>query len=158
MNITTIIILSLSIVFGLITTLFISKIILSRIDFKENEKVGMYFKYSSFLIGSTILLKICLENIVYTSDILVSKNFNFKNLEFYKLTLIYFIIYYFLIIIINFISNKLRLIIISNDHENGNLKHIIASILFIAICFLNISLLEMILNYYKPTVETQFYR
>lgn len=158
MSIITILILSLSILFGVITTLFISKIILSRITFKENEKLSIYFKYSSFLIGTTLLLKPCLENIIYTSDVLVNKNFNFKDLEFYKLVLIFFIVYYVAIIIINFIANRLPLLIVPKNNEDGNLTHIVASLLFIILCFLSTSLLEIILNYYKPTVETQFYR
>lgn len=158
MNITTILILSLAITFGVITTLFIAKIILSRIEFNEDEKIGSYFKYASFLIGSALLLKPCIENIVYTSDILVTKDFDFKNYSFYKLIFIYYIVYYLTIVILNFITNKIQFLLVSKEQDDNNLKFIVSSILFVILCFLSISLMEVIFNYYKPTVETQFYR
>lgn len=158
MNITSILILTLAIIFGVVTTLFIAKIILSRIEFNNEEKIGSYFKYSSILIGAALLLKPCVDNIVYTTDILVTKDFDFKNYEFFKLLLIYFIVYYIAIFVINFLSNKIQYILISKEIKDQNLKYVVSSLLFIILCFLTLPLIEIIFNYYKPTVETQFYR
>ena len=105
------------------------------------------------------MINSALQTARYTLDILINQEYDFKNLELYKLLFIYFFVFGISFIVFYFISNYLSRIVYPPKNEIlPNSQLIIVGILFIGLCYLSLPFIEIIFNYYKPTVQTTFYR
>jgi len=159
MNPTSIIILVIFLFIGLVFTLTATKLLVKKYLVESENSIFPTILSAMLLIGGVILFNSCFQTVRYTLDILVNQDFDFKNLELYKLLFIYFLVFSIAYIMFYFISLYLSKIInIRNDETSPNSQLIIVGILFIGLTFLSLPFMEMIFNYYKPTVQTTFYR
>lgn len=159
MNPTSIIILVIFLFIGLVFTLTATKLLVKKYLVESENPLFPTILSAMLLISGIILFNSCFQTVRYTLDILVNQNFDFKNLELYKLLFIYFLVFSIAYIMFYFISLYLSKIInISNKETLPYSQLIIVGILFIGLSYLSLPFMEMIFNYYKPTVQTTFYR
>lgn len=159
MNLTSIFILVIFLFISLVFTLTMTKLLVKKYLSESEYSIFPIILSAMLLIGGIILLNSCFQTVRYTLDILVNQEFDFKKLELYKLLFIYFLVFAISFIVYYYISFYLSKIINVGNNESFSFSQlIIVGVLFIGICYLTLPISEMIFNYYKPTVHTQFYR